>query len=52
MIQPFTLFQLCELGNFSVHWALRCLRPPGTKGTFFIVYSIRPFTIYFFYQPV
>lgn len=25
------LFALCELGNFSIHWALRCLRPPGTK---------------------
>merc|ERR1712165_570183 len=24
-------FVLCELGNFSIHWALRCLRPPGTK---------------------
>lgn len=24
-------FQLCELGNFSVHIALRNLRPPGTK---------------------
>jgi len=24
-------FILCELGNFSIHWALRCLRPPGSK---------------------
>ena len=24
-------FLLCELGNFSVHWALRCLRPAGSK---------------------
>merc|ERR1739844_431877 len=24
-------FMFCELGNFSIHWALRCLRPPGTK---------------------
>lgn len=24
-------FILCELGNFSVHWALRCLRPAGSK---------------------
>ena len=23
------LFQLCELGNFSIHIALRNLRPPG-----------------------
>lgn len=23
--------QFCELGNFSVHIALRNLRPPGTK---------------------
>ena len=22
-------FAFCELGNFSVHWALRCLRPAG-----------------------
>lgn len=25
------VFVLCELGNFSVHMALRNLRPPGTK---------------------
>ena len=24
-------FLLCELGNFSIHWALRCLRPAGSK---------------------
>ena len=24
-------FLLCEFGNFSIHWALRCLRPPGSK---------------------
>merc|ERR1712215_391450 len=24
-------FAFCELGNFSVHWALRCLRPAGSK---------------------
>ena len=24
-------FQVCELGNFSIHWALRNLRPPGSK---------------------
>lgn len=23
--------QLCEVGNFSIHMALRNLRPPGTK---------------------
>ena len=24
-------FLLCEMGNFSIHWALRCLRPAGSK---------------------
>lgn len=24
-------FKMCELGNFSIHVALRNLRPPGTK---------------------
>jgi len=24
-------FAICELGNLSVHWALRCLRPAGSK---------------------
>jgi len=27
----FIAFAICELGNFSIHWALRCLRPAGSK---------------------
>nr|CAG4647200.1 EOG090X097L [Megafenestra aurita]SVE92500.1 EOG090X097L [Megafenestra aurita] len=27
----FGIWILCELGNFSIHWALRNLRPPGSK---------------------
>ncbi len=30
-IVHFSLLQFCELGNLSVHVALRNLRPPGTK---------------------
>ena len=28
---PSLYWQLCELGNFSIHWALRNLRPAGSK---------------------
>ena len=28
----FIFLQICELGNLSIHWALRCLRPAGSKG--------------------
>lgn len=36
--------QLCELGNFSVHIALRNLRPPGTKVRRIPVADSNPFT--------
>eukprot|EP00118_Oscarella_pearsei_P028552 m.2465 g.2465 ORF g.2465 m.2465 type:complete len:313 (+) comp8668_c0_seq1:45-983(+) len=30
MMSFFFLFVIAELGNFSSHWLLKCLRPPGT----------------------
>jgi very-long-chain enoyl-CoA reductase len=38
------LFTLCELGNFSIHVALRNLRPPGTKERRIPRASWNPFT--------
>ena len=32
MLKNCICLQICELGNLSVHWALRCLRPAGSKG--------------------
>jgi len=40
-------FILCELGNFSIHWALRCLRPPGTKVRKIPVPTSNPLTCLF-----
>jgi len=40
-------FIFCELGNFSIHVALRNLRPPGTKVRRIPVPTVNPFTILF-----
>lgn len=41
------LFALCELGNLSIHLALRNLRPPGTTVRKIPVPTDNPFTILF-----
>lgn len=43
------IWQLCELGNLSIHLALRDLRPPGTKERRIPVVTSNPFTILFDY---
>lgn len=40
-------FIFCELGNLSIHVALRNLRPPGTKIRRIPVPTINPFTLLF-----
>ncbi|XP_022169692.1 probable very-long-chain enoyl-CoA reductase art-1 [Myzus persicae] len=40
-------FIFCELGNLSIHIALRNLRPPGTKVRRIPVPTINPFTLLF-----
>lgn len=40
-------FQFCELGNLSIHVALRNLRPPGTKVRRIPVPTVNPFTVLF-----
>ena len=41
------MFQFCELGNFSVHLALRWLRPAGTKVRKIPYPTANPFTALF-----
>jgi len=43
----YSILQFCELGNLSVHIALRNLRPPGTKIRRIPVPTINPFTLLF-----
>lgn len=43
------IFALCELGNLSIHLALRDLRPPGTKERRIPVVTSNPFTTLFDY---
>lgn len=42
-----TMFFLCEIGNLSIHLALRNLRPPGTTVRKIPVATGNPFTILF-----
>jgi len=43
----YTILQFCELGNLSIHIALRNLRPPGTKVRLIPVSTTNPFTLLF-----
>lgn len=43
----YTMLQFCELGNLSIHIALRNLRPPGTKVRRIPVPTTNPFTLLF-----
>lgn len=50
IVQTFIFFcQLCELGNLSIHLALRNLRPPGTKVRKIPLPTSNPFTSLFKY---
>uniref|UniRef100_A0A8C5HB81 Very-long-chain enoyl-CoA reductase n=1 Tax=Gouania willdenowi TaxID=441366 RepID=A0A8C5HB81_GOUWI len=43
------VFQMCELGNFSIHWTLNNLRRKGSKCKTFPVPTKNPFTWLFYF---